>query len=65
MNELQEFNFQGNQLRTVMIDSEPFLWAKTPQQRLDIATPERPFETMLKPSIKGRNESLPLLDCNP
>lgn len=28
MNELQEFNFQGNQLRTVMIDSEPFFVGK-------------------------------------
>lgn len=28
MNELQEFNFQGNQLRTVMIDSEPFFMGK-------------------------------------
>ncbi|CDN24583.1 phage antirepressor protein [Lacticaseibacillus rhamnosus] len=28
MNELQEFNFQGNQLRTVLIDSEPFFVGK-------------------------------------
>ena len=28
MNELQEFNFQGNQLRSVMIDSEPFFVGK-------------------------------------
>lgn len=28
MNELQEFNFQGNQLRTVMIDSDPFFVGK-------------------------------------
>ena len=28
MNELQEFNFQGNQLRTAMIDSEPFFVGK-------------------------------------
>ena len=28
MNELQEFNFQGNQLRMVLIDSEPFFVGK-------------------------------------
>jgi len=50
MNELQEFNFQGNQLRTVLIDSEPFFVGK------DAATAigYKNFRDALKTHVKAK-----------
>lgn len=50
MNELQEFNFQGNQLRTVLINSEPFFVGK------DAATAigYKNFRDALKTHVKAK-----------
>lgn len=50
MNELQKFNFQGNQLRTVLIDSEPFFVGK------DAATAigYKNFRDALKTHVKAK-----------
>ncbi|MDM7550601.1 phage antirepressor KilAC domain-containing protein [Lacticaseibacillus paracasei] len=50
MNKLQEFNFQGNQLRTVLIDSEPFFVGK------DAATAigYKNFRDALKTHVKAK-----------
>ena len=50
MNELQEFNFQGNQLRTVLIDSEPFFVGKDAA----IAIGYKNFRDALKTHVKAK-----------
>ena len=52
MNELQEFNFQGNQLRTVMIDSEPFFVGKDAATAIGYKNFRDALKTHVKPKYK-------------
>ena len=52
MNELQEFNFQGNQLRTVMIDSEPFFVGKDAATAIGYKNFRDAIKTHVKPKYK-------------
>jgi len=50
MNELQEFNFQGNKLRTVLIDSEPFFVGKDAAMAIGYKN----FRDALKTHVKSK-----------
>lgn len=52
MNQLQEFNFQGNQLRTVMIDSEPFFVGKDAATAIGYKNFRDALKTHVKPKYK-------------
>lgn len=52
MNELQEFNFQGNQLRTVMIDSEPFFVGNDAASAIGYTNPQKAIRDHVKEKYK-------------
>lgn len=52
MNELQEFNFQGNLLRTVMIDSEPFFVGNDAASAIGYTNPQKAIRDHVKEKYK-------------
>ncbi|MFK4897355.1 BRO-N domain-containing protein [Lactococcus petauri] len=51
MNELQNFNFNGNQLRTVLIDNEPFFVGKDAAAAIGYSNTRKAIKDMLKANI--------------